>query len=205
MDLVLIVDQSVSASNWDTMKSFIISFLSKIEIGTSTARIGLVTFADSAQSEFFLNTHSSRDDVIQGVLGIFSSSETGNNAQAASTLAQTEQFITTNGDRNSAKNIILYLTDSESDISEATLTAAQLLKGNDVAIFSVGIANLVNSAEIKDISSEPQIENANYWTTSSFQSLAGITGDLLRQMEIITTRFNTIGKLGGVCIYVYIV
>ena len=187
MDLVFVVDRGVSSTNWNTMISFIISILNQFEIGDSAARIGFITFANSAQSEFFLNTYNNREDVIAKIQSISSSSEAETNTQAAVSLARTSQFTSANGDRSSAKNILVYVTDSASTTeSSSTLSEASSLKTNGVTILSIGVGESSTLiTEIGGIASQPQTEDAFYWVENTFSALAGITNGVAAQISSV--------------------
>ena len=188
MDLVFIVDQGVSTNSWDSMVAFIVSILNGLDIGENAARVGFIRFAGSVENVFFLISYDNREDIINTISGLTPTGGADTNAQAAFFVARTSQFTVTNGDRSSASNIVIYVTDSLSTIErDNTLTEAGLLKSSGVTIFTIGIENLGESFEIVGISSQPQEENVNYWIPNSFELLDGISSQVLEQVNIVSS------------------
>ena len=75
-DLVIVLDSSGSITennqpdNWDLTKEFVVSILQGLDISPSATRVGLVMFSRTVVNEFFLNTYSSRGDMINHVNGL---------------------------------------------------------------------------------------------------------------------------------------
>ena len=52
-------------------------------------------------------------------------------------------------------------------------------------IFSVGITTLIDENTLRQLSSDPQIKDLNYFTTADFQGLAGVMDTLLTSACVI--------------------
>ena len=185
VDLVFIVDQSTSSGDWNSLINFVISILENLEIGDNAARIGFISFAENANNVFFLNAFSNRNDIINRINSLADPSEAGANAQEAFSFARTNQFTSSNGDRTSALNVVVYLTYGQSSVqADQTVNQAQLLKTSGVTIFAIGIGGNADTQEVMDISSLPQILDIVYWLPSGLLELETISDDVSRQITI---------------------
>ena len=75
VDLVFMVDtsgsvQSAGESAWANIRQFMRDIVQSIEIGDQGTRVGLVNYASSAQSVFYLSWYNNRFDVQVGILPI---------------------------------------------------------------------------------------------------------------------------------------
>merc|ERR1711893_403018 len=76
---------------------------------------------------------------------------------------------------------MVVLTDGVSNIEQdRTIPEALAAKNRGITVFSVGITNSVDEAEIRGISTNPQLLDSNYYLTADFRSLSGITDTLIR-------------------------
>ena len=141
----------------------------------------MILFSDSAQSFFSLNTHSNSASLVNAIQNLpYLDGRT--NTQAALTLLRTEQFTPQNGDRPSATNVAIVITDGESTENPGnTIPAAIQARDAGVAIFSIGIGNSINVQELRLISSEPQLEDRNYFLSPTFSSLDNIVLNIVGQ------------------------
>uniref|UniRef100_UPI00398E8434 collagen alpha-3(VI) chain-like n=1 Tax=Pristiophorus japonicus TaxID=55135 RepID=UPI00398E8434 len=68
-DIVFLIDGSfhVGSTNLPAIRDFIIRIIETLDIGSDKVRVGLVQYSDVAEPEFFLNTYSSKDELISEV------------------------------------------------------------------------------------------------------------------------------------------
>ena len=77
--------------------------------------------------------------------------------------------------------MLILLTDGVSNIDQSrTVPEALAAKNRGITIFAVGITNSVNQEEIRDISTNPQQLDSNYFLTADFNSLDGISETLIK-------------------------
>ncbi|XP_016397345.1 collagen alpha-1(XIV) chain-like [Sinocyclocheilus rhinocerous] len=68
-DIVFLVDgsSSISRLNFKTVKTFLGMFVRAFEVGSDQTRIGLVLYGKDSWVEWHLNTHSTKEDVINAI------------------------------------------------------------------------------------------------------------------------------------------
>ena len=94
------------------------------------------------------------------------------NTSGAIHLMRHEQFTRRNGDRKSAENVAIIITDGESNIDRnATIPEAKKARRDDITIYSIGITDSINEDEVKHMSSQPQKKDKNYFLSTDFESL----------------------------------
>lgn len=79
-------------------------------------------------------------------------------------------FTAESGDRPVATDIMFVLTDGMSQNHSATVQGAQKLKNAGVKIYTIGIGNQTNKAELLDIASDPN----HVFMVDSFQDLSSL-------------------------------
>jgi len=180
LDLVFVVDSSGSINwadpdNWSTMLSFMADIVGRLNIGPSGAQVGVVLFSDNAQNSFYLNTYQNGQAVRSAILGLpYLDGQT--NTQAGLQMMLRDQFTSARGDRPSASNVAVIITDGESTINVAnTIPAADQARRAGVTIFSIGIGDQINENELRLMSSSPQTKDQNYFLSPSFNALSSIS------------------------------
>ena len=106
------------------------------------------------------------------------------------------QFTANPGDRSDVQNIVVVITDGESNIDQATtLTEAQTVQDAGITMYSIGVNNAVDMAEVSGMSSQPRVLNQNYWLVVDFASLNAVADDIASAI-CVTGRSVVEGKLG---------
>ena len=68
IDLVFVLDTSGSVHPErfrDKVKPFVKNIVANLEVGQDRARIGVVTWGDSATNRFYMNTYGNKEDTLQ--------------------------------------------------------------------------------------------------------------------------------------------
>ena len=81
-----------------------------------------------------------------------------------------------NGDRSSATNILIIVTDGQSEDQQATLQQAAALHNLGVNVLAVGVGDSVDQTELAGIASSPY----NVFTVSNFDALSALESTLQR-------------------------
>jgi len=182
MDLVFVLDgsSSVGNNNWDRMLDFVDGIVDRMTIGQYNSRVGVVVYSDSVTNVFYLNSYYNSNDLRDNIRRIsYPGGQT--NTAAGIRAAYTEQFTESRGDRLEVHNVLILLTDGVSNIDQSrTVPEALAAKNRGITIFAVGITNSVNQEEIRDISTNPQQLDSNYFLTADFNSLDGISETLIK-------------------------
>jgi len=156
MDIVFVLDLSGSVEEvYDVVIQFAKSAIYGLPVGPNQARVGIVTYADLASTNFDLNAYSS-STTIRNALA-FSKAGGATNTQEAIRLASDEVFTQARGDRSGVKNVMVVVTDGLSTVQpQNTIPQAMTAKGKGIEMFTVGIGPDVNANEINGMASEPR-------------------------------------------------
>ena len=191
VDICILVDSSESIrhanppdrsyDNWQLVLNFINNIIDEFPVGDHGARIGVISFSNTAQLEFPLNRYSTKGQIKEAVQRITYYNAWTNTAGAL-TVARTECFRTRSGDRQQAKNIAIVITDGIPTLNAHIVDReATALRKSGVTMLAVGITNAVNTATLRALSSPPQLEGMNFFTSPDFQSLDEVLQDLVPQ------------------------
>jgi len=160
MDVLFVLDLSGSVDDvYNISMVFIKEVVYGMEFRFDNARASFVTFADDARVRFYLNAYQAQKDYLNALA--FDTLGGRTNTQRALTLASTEIFQSSRGDRPGVGNKIIFLTDGGSNIQpENTIPRARALKDAGVEITVVAVGNQVDMNEINGIASgtaEPNV------------------------------------------------
>ena len=191
VDICILVDSSesirlanppdMSFDNWQLVLNFINNIVDEFPIGDHGARIGVVSFSNTAQLEFPLNRYNTNDQIKEAVHNI-PHYNTWTNTADALTVARTECFQTPNGDRPRAKNIAIVITDGIPTLKPHLVDPEATALKRSATMLTVGITDEVNVETLRTLSSPPQLEGVNFFTSPDFQSLDKVLKDLVPQM-----------------------
>ena len=186
-DIVFLVDSSGSIRdadvageepNYNQMRAFIASLVESFTYGNDGIRVGAVTFSNRARNRFFLNTHASRDAVVNAITNLPYDGGFTYTGEALA-LMKDVQFTAENGDRPDVPNIAIVLTDGASNVNESlTIPLAEMARAEGITIYSIGITNSINETEVRLMSSEPQELGVNYYLSEDFAGLSDLTTQL---------------------------
>ena len=184
LDLVFVVDSSfnLDATSWSYLVNFTISLAQYHLIGPTTTNIGYLTYGFNPNPRFYLNTYSTSAQIIQAIRNIPFSGDWSNLASAL-TYMQNVMYTSANGDRYWIPNVAVVLSAVEPNQGGSPVSAALAAKAAGTTIYSVGITQTgANRNYMYNISSSPQVQNANWYMVPTFQQLSSIVGTLQAQM-----------------------
>merc|ERR1712083_101457 len=144
-------------------------------------RVGLVRFSNIGESRFFLDTYSTKQEIRSAILSL---PYVGGNTNTSGGLREltNNQFSSAHGDREDVPNVAIVLTDGISTRdNDRTIADAEAARRDGIDIISIGITTDADEKELREMSSEPQIEGKNYFKTASFQVLDEITSTILEE------------------------
>ncbi len=191
VDMCILVDSSESIrranpsdgsyDNWQLVLDFVNNIIDEFPIGDHGARIGLVTFSTLANLEFPLNRYNTKEQ-IHGAVRRLPYRDAWTNTAAALRITRTECFHPLSGDRPQAKNIAIVITDGIPTLDAFSVEPeAEALRSSGVTMLAVGITDEVNTQTLRTLSSPPQQEGVNFFTSPDFRSLDTVLRDLLPQ------------------------
>ncbi|XP_053564937.1 collagen alpha-1(XX) chain [Bombina bombina] len=152
-DIVLLVDSSWSVGriNFRLIKNFILGILSPLYISREKIRIGLSQYSGEPQTEWDLNTYSTKTEVLEAVRRL---KYKGGNTYTGLALTHVleENLRAASGSRNTAGKLLVLLTDGKSQ--DDANSVARTLKEAGIYIFTIGIKN-ADETELREMASEP--------------------------------------------------
>ena len=179
VDLVMVIDDSGSirdnnmpgqTDNYDRMKTFASALVDRLNIGQSASRVGVVTFSNEAITRLYLGDYFDKPSIKRVITDL---PYTGGNTNTTGALrvARQEVLLNSRGDRPSAKNVILLITDGEPTREVNGLdNEVNTVKASQTQIIGVGISNVVNEVRMRSLVSQPSF----YVPVESFSGLQDV-------------------------------
>ncbi|VDI82665.1 Hypothetical predicted protein [Mytilus galloprovincialis] len=156
VDLVFLVDSSgsVGHNNFIKVKNFVTSSVNRFIIGNRDTLVSVVTFASTPHTEFKLNSLHDKLPLANAIHGIRYISG-GTNTGEALKFVGSHIFQPSSGDRINARNILVVITDGQSNNHVATIAQANYLRNNNILIIAVGIGSGISKSELDRMASGP--------------------------------------------------
>jgi len=114
--MVFVVDQSgsIGPANFNQMKTFLSHLVSRLDIDSGHTRVGLITYSTGVGNGFNLSDYSTVASVQSAISSL---TYTGGGTDTAGALAyvRTTMMTPVAGDRNYVPNVVVVLTDGQSD------------------------------------------------------------------------------------------
>ena len=152
-DIVFVVDESgsIGSRNFELMKSFLSQLVSRLDIDSGSTRVGLVTYSTRVGTSFNLNEYTTVASVQSAIMALSYSRGKTNTADALA-YVRTSMLTSSAGDRSNVSNVVVVLTDGESDDERATQVSAKcIVIATTVGLF-IGCMlkwrHLVNTCEV---------------------------------------------------------
>ncbi|XP_073729648.1 collagen alpha-6(VI) chain isoform X2 [Misgurnus anguillicaudatus] len=142
-DIYFLLDESgsISYSDFDDMKSFIMEFLDVLEIAPDKVRVGVVKFASRATVTFQLNTYSTKDAVQKAVKSLFmEGGGTRTDLGLQEMIPLFKDAARTRGKK--VRELLIVITDGKSENVETPVQVpAEELRKMNVGIYAIGVKN----------------------------------------------------------------
>ncbi|PNI36424.1 COL20A1 isoform 4 [Pan troglodytes] len=136
-DMVFLVDGSwsIGHSHFQQVKDFLASVIAPFEIGPDKVQVGLTQYSGDAQTEWDLNSLSTKEQVLAAVRRLrYKGGNTFTGLALTHVLGQNLQPVA--GLRPEAAKVVILVTDGKSQ--DDVHTAARVLKDLGVNVFAVG-------------------------------------------------------------------
>ncbi len=178
-DICFIIDSSESICNqsytqnncdaWSHIKAFIANLIQGFDVAKDKTRIGLVTFA--SDTSFISMDHYSNNVDLQKSVTLLPYLGTMNDIGNALKFTREMCFNAKYGERSSISNVAILIsngppTGSTFDVQEEAGSLQQVAK-----VFTIGIAGNGDGHIVKQMSSQPQTENKNYFLAQNLKQL----------------------------------
>ncbi len=167
-DIVMVLDEagSVTEDNFELVRQFVIQYVDSLQIGPDDNRVGVITFNDTAQEQFSLNTHTNATSLRNAVAALPYSQGGGTNIPDA--LCQLLRVVTSDARTDpSVFRVAIVLTDGRNGSSEtitndcgyttvAEAAAALRTASPPINVFAIGVGSNVRREDLEAISSQEQ-------------------------------------------------
>ncbi|XP_076128054.1 collagen alpha-1(XII) chain-like [Alosa pseudoharengus] len=191
-DIMLLVDGSYSVGmlNFQTIRTFISHMVDIFEIGPDRVQIGLVQYAGAPLTEWHLNTHKTRTELLRAVADLPYRGGNTMTGLALNYILQTN-FKASVGMREKSSKMGVLITDGRSQ--DDIIFSSQNLRDQGIEMYAIGVKNAYEN-ELRLIVSDPE-ENHMY--------LLKDFNLLINANDIITNICNSV-KCPGETFYVTI-
>ncbi|KAI0230324.1 Collagen alpha-6(VI) chain [Lamellibrachia satsuma] len=158
LDLVFVMDLSGSVENEYEMS---VQFAQRVVYGLNMrydrTRVAVVTFSTTVGDQFYLNSYTSKDAIINAMNFHHKGGRT--NTQEALNVMRTTHFTPSHGQRTGVRNVAVLISDGNSNINaDNTVPEADRARSQGIDVYSVGLGRNPNLPELNDISNDPDSE-----------------------------------------------
>ncbi|XP_078407827.1 collagen alpha-1(XII) chain-like isoform X5 [Cetorhinus maximus] len=157
-DIVFLIDGSdnVGNGNLPFVRDFLTSIIENFDIGSDRVQVGLVQYSNFAETEFYLNTYSSEDEILSHVEGLRLRGGMPLNTGAALDYVLRNHFTRSSGSRKEegVPQLLVLITAGRS--SDDIKPSTDALKQAAVIIFAIGARN-ADPAQLKEIAIDPSL------------------------------------------------
>ncbi len=195
-DVCFIIDSSESicnksltqndCSDWSYIKVFVANLIQGFHVGKEKTRIGIVTFSSGAS--FIPLDHYTNNVDIQKAATLLPYLGTKNDIGNALKFTREMCFNPKFGERSNIPNVAILIsnglpTATIFDVQEEASSLQQIAK-----VFTIGILENIDSFILKEMSSQPQKENKNYFLVPSLQKLDLVVNKVMVEIcQAVTT------------------
>ncbi|XP_075900293.1 collagen alpha-1(XIV) chain-like isoform X2 [Nelusetta ayraudi] len=175
-DLVLLVDGSWSIGriNFRLVRTFLENLVRAFQVDQDRTRVGLAQYSGDPRIEWHLNTHSSKEAVMEAAKNL--PYKGGNTLTGlALTFIQENSFSPESGSRPGVPRVVVLVTDGKSQ--DDVIPAARSLRESGVEVFAIGVKN-ADENELKAIGSSPL--DSHVYNVADFDVMSNIVDGLTR-------------------------
>ncbi|XP_031725871.1 collagen alpha-3(VI) chain-like isoform X1 [Anarrhichthys ocellatus] len=154
-DVVFLVDGSDGVGReFPIIQDFIRKVVESLNVGENKIQIGVVQYGDFAQADMFLNTHTTKEGVLQAVRGMRQRGGRQRNLGQALQFVSQDVLTATRGSRKQEGVPQFVIVVSSGSSTDDISSAASSLKQSRVLPFSIGTRD-VNPRELQVVSYVP--------------------------------------------------
>uniref|UniRef100_A0A3B1JSK0 Collagen type XIV alpha 1 chain n=1 Tax=Astyanax mexicanus TaxID=7994 RepID=A0A3B1JSK0_ASTMX len=175
-DIVILVDGSWSIGriNFRLVRMFLESLVNAFSVSSDQTRIGLAQYSGDPRIEWHLNTHSTKEAVINAVKNL--PYKGGNTLTGLALMYILENsFKPESGSRTGVPKIGILITDGKSQ--DDVQGPARSLREAGIELFAIGVKN-ADENELKAIASPP--EETHVYNVADFSVMSSIVEGLTR-------------------------
>ncbi|XP_067312279.1 collagen alpha-1(XII) chain isoform X8 [Pseudorasbora parva] len=177
-DIVLLVDGSWSIGrlNFKTIRSFIGRMVGVFDIGPDRVQIGLAQYSGDPKTEWHLNSHRTRDELLEAVANLPYKGGNTLTGLALNYILQ-NNFRPNVGMRPNSRKIGVLVTDGKSQ--DDIMVNSQNLRDQGIELYAIGVKN-ADENELRTIASDP--DDIHMYNVADFSFLLDIVDDLTNNL-----------------------
>ncbi|KAM4606910.1 collagen alpha-3(VI) chain isoform 2-T2 [Discoglossus pictus] len=175
-DIVFLLDGSVNvgSTNFPLVRDFVIGIINNLDISSEGTRVSLAQFSDTPRTEFYLNTLTSKSELLSRLGQMRLKGGSILNTGSALQFVIQNHFSSSAGSRMAERvpQLLVVLVAGKS--SDSIDTAANMLLNSGVLTFCIGVGN-ADKEELERIAFNPSL----VYEMDDFSSLSGFSQQLL--------------------------
>ncbi|XP_065813644.1 collagen alpha-6(VI) chain isoform X1 [Labrus bergylta] len=179
-DIVFMVDGSwsIGNENFEQIRQFLYTLVNSFDIGPEHVRIGLVQYSSSPRTEFLLNTHQNKEDILQYISKLPYMGGGTQTGQGLDFMLK-KHFVQAAGSRvrQHVPQIAVVITDGKSQ--DSVEVHAQNLKRQGIVLYAIGIKD-ADEDQLREIANEPHSQHV--YSVSNFAALQGISQSIIQTL-----------------------
>ncbi|CAL8383674.1 unnamed protein product, partial [Arctogadus glacialis] len=154
-DVVFLVDGSSSVGReFPIIQEFMRRVVENLNVGENQIRIGVVQYGDSPNADMYLNTHATKEGVLNGIKGVRQRGGSQRNLGQALEFVSRDFLTAARGSRKQEGVPQFVIVVSSGSSTDDVIGAASTLKRSGVLPFSIGTRD-VSSHELKAVAYVP--------------------------------------------------
>lgn len=174
-DIFFLTDssESIAKKDFQTMKEFMKSVISKSAIGQDKVRIGVMQFSTDYKLEFPLNRLYSRDAISEAIDGM---EQMDQGTLTGKALTEVSQYFDANrGGRPGLTQRLIVITDGEA--KDKVKGPAEALREKGVVIYAIGVVD-ANRTQLVEISGSPD----RVYSEKNFDALQDLESKVTKEI-----------------------
>lgn len=190
-DIVFLVDGSTYVGyNFQPVLDFIIAMVNRLDVRPERVRIGLMQFAEGQKTEFYLNTHNTKKDVLSAIAQLSLMGGSALNTGAALQYALANHFQPSVGSRRrqGIQQVLVLIAGGPSQDEFKRIADRVAIEG--VLTFAVG-AGQVEESFLKTVAF---VENLAFYRRN-FADLSSVVDEIMTPLVTVVGDTTIPGKL----------
>ncbi|XP_071324339.1 collagen alpha-6(VI) chain-like isoform X2 [Trachinotus anak] len=151
-DLIFLIDSSgsINPQDYDKMKEFMKSVISKSAIGQNEVHVGVMQFSTVQQAEFPLNRYYTKEEMSKAIDNM---RQVGGGTLTGGAITDVSQYFDpTRGGRPDLRQRLVVITDGEAQ--DEVKGPAMALRAKGVVVYAIGVVD-ANTTQLREISGSP--------------------------------------------------
>ncbi len=185
--MFLLDDSDGTRNGFPAMRAFVERVVGKLNVGPDKDRVSVVQYGRDAEVTFYLNTYTTREDILSSVRGLEHRGGRPLNTGAALQYVRDNVFTDSSGSRRvqGVPQLLILLNGGRS--SDSVDSPASALRQQGIFAIGIGTRNS-DSSELEKISYEPEYA----LSVSEFTDLPGVQERLSSVMSTVLVRATSV-------------